>query len=119
MSILEKQVLEDRPAFSVYTGNLAVDYSVLHLQMFGEPGSEFGKTPKDIPIAGNQFAFEVGNVGQRTESVDLQLVKKVVGVEGFRPAGEPDRAKLDTNTKRIIAQFSFLVLRSMPLRAGW
>jgi hypothetical protein len=35
----KQQILEDRPACSVNAGDLAVGYSVLHLQMLRQPGS--------------------------------------------------------------------------------
>src|SRR5204863_2868926 len=89
-----QKILKDWPAFSVDAGNLAIEYSVLDLQVFRDPGGKFSKAMKRVPIAGDQLAFSVVHVSQRAESVDLQLVEIFVRVEGFGTAGEPDGAEV-------------------------
>jgi hypothetical protein len=49
----EEQVLEDRTAFSVNARDLPTEHGVLNLQVFRDPSSEFGESPKDVSIAGN------------------------------------------------------------------
>jgi hypothetical protein len=80
------------PSFFIDARDLAIEHGGFNLQMFRDPGGEFGKAAKDVPVAGDQLGFAVLNVCQCAESVDLQLVQILVRVERFRTAGKPHRA---------------------------
>jgi len=67
----EQQVLEDRPAFSVDAGDLAIKYVVFDLQMFNDPGCQISKTAKYISISRDQLAFAFRDVRKRTEAVNF------------------------------------------------
>src|SRR5262245_60217891 len=58
--------------------------------MFSDPCCEISKATEDVSVSGDQLSLAGVEIGQRSESVDLQFKDKLVGIERLDAAGEPD-----------------------------
>jgi hypothetical protein len=47
----KQQITKDGASAFVNTGDLSIEHSTFHAQMFGDPLSEFGKASEDVSIS--------------------------------------------------------------------
>jgi hypothetical protein len=85
----EQQVVEHRPAWVIDAGDLAIDDGILDAQVLADPLREILEIAEGVAIPGNEIALAVLDLGERPETIDLQLEDVIVGVERFASAGKP------------------------------
>ena len=83
---MEEQISKDRTSSFVDTCNFAIQYCAFCAKVLRDPLSKIRESAKGVSISRNQFAIAFIDVGERSETVDLQFEDVMVGIERLRTA---------------------------------
>ena len=88
----EEQIVEHGMARVLDAGNLAIEDSIVDIQVLADPLRQSLEVAERVPILGDEIALTVLDVGQRSKAIDLQFVEEFLRIERFGTAGKPHRA---------------------------